>query len=291
VSASRTPLRLGTRASPLALAQAALVAAAIDGAVEIVHLPTSGDGGQRPAQDKRRWIDRIEDALGAGEIDLAVHSAKDVPGVLAAGLEIAGAPLRADARDAICGAHSLERLADGARVGTSSLRRAAQLCALREDLKIVPLAGNVDTRLSKLGESGELDAVVLACAGLERLGRTDGAPLEQLVPAVGQGCLAIEARCGDQRVGEAIASLRHAETERALACERALARALDADCHTPIGAHARPLEDGRLELRVFVGRADGSEWLSDVLAGEEPAALAAALAARLRSVGAQELLA
>lgn len=282
------PLRLGTRASPLALAQAELVAAAIEDDVELVALTTSGDSGSQVAEDKRRWVDRIEDALSAGDVDLAVHSAKDLPGELATGLEIVGAPLRADPRDALCGAPSLASLPAGARIGTSSLRRAAQLRALRGDLEIVAITGNVDTRLRRVGE---LDAVVLARAGLERLGRAGGVALDELVPAVGQGVLAIEARCGDSRVGGAIAALRDRPTERALSAERALARALDASCHTPIGAHASSADDGRLELRAFVGRADGSAWLRDALSGSDPDELAQALAARLRSVGAEELLA
>ena len=197
-------LRLGTRGSPLALAQARAVAAAIGGAVELITITTSGDGGA-PAGDKRRWVDRIEDALLAGEVDLAVHSAKDVPGLLADGLELAGAPRRADARDCLCGAGSLSELASDARVGTSSLRRRSQLLALRPDIAVVELRGNVDTRLRKLA-AGEVDAIVLACAGLERLDRTPGSPLDELVPAVGQGTLAIEARVGDEAVAAALAS-------------------------------------------------------------------------------------
>jgi hydroxymethylbilane synthase len=289
VSAPADRLKLGTRASPLALAQAALVAAAIDGPVEVVPLRTSGDGGASPADDKSRWVDRIEDALVAGEIDLAVHSAKDLPGALAAGLEIAGAPIRADARDALCGAPSLAALRPDARIGTSSLRRAAQLLALRADLDVVAIAGNIDTRLRRLADA-ELDAIVLACAALERLDRPPGAPLDELVPAVGQGVLAIEARVGDARVASAIAPLRHAPTEQALSAERTLAAALGANCNTPIGAHAAPVEDGTLELRAFVGRADGSAWARDSLRGEEAVALGEAMAERLRSVGAEELL-
>jgi len=286
VSGRPRPLRLGTRASPLALVQAGLVAAAISHDVELVQLTTSGDSGG--GEDKRRWVDRIEDALSAGTVDLAVHSAKDLPGELADGLEIAGAPSRADPRDALCGARSLAALVAGARVGTSSLRRAAQLRALRDDLEIVAIAGNVDTRLARIGE---LDAVVLAQAGLDRLGRGGATVLEELVPAVGQGVLAIEARKGDARVGDAIAGLRDGAAERALSAERALARALEADCHTPIGAHATVLADGLLELRAFVGRADGSSWLRDALSGTDPVALGEALATRLRCVGAEELLA
>jgi len=289
VSPAAAPLKLGTRGSPLALAQAAQVAAAIDGPVELTTITTSGDGDEAPAEDKRRWVDRIEDALLAGAIDLAVHSAKDLPGTLAGGLTIAGAPQRADVRDVLCGAGSLEELPAGARVGTSSLRRAAQLRALREDIAIVPIAGNIDTRLALLEEDG-IDAVVLARAGLERLGRALGAPLDELVPAAGQGTLAVEARVDDARVAAAIASLRHASTERELFAERALTGALGAGCHTPIGAHARSLPDGTLELRAFVGVLDGSLWLRDRLRGTDSVALGEAVAARLRSVGVEAIL-
>jgi len=282
-------LRLGTRSSPLALAQAALVAAAIEGQVELVELTTSGDLRSGPQEDKRRWVDRIEEALDAGEIDLAVHSAKDVPGELAAGLELAGAPARADARDALCGAPSLAALPSGARIGTSSLRRAAQLRALREDIEVIDLHGNVGTRLARLA-AGDFDAIVLARAGLQRLALDPGVALEELIPAVGQGTLAIEARSGDAAVAAAIAPLRDQASEQALAAERALATALGASCQTPIGAHAKPLADGTLELSAFVGRADGSSWLRDSQRGADPVALGAALAERLLSVGAGELL-
>lgn len=289
-SAAHRAIKLGTRTSPLALAQATLVATAIVGEVEVVGLSTSGDRDDGPEEDKRRWVDRIEEALGSGEIDLAVHSAKDVPSALAPGLEIAGAPARADARDALCGAPSLAALRPGARVGTSSLRRSAQLRALREDIEVVALHGNVGTRLRRLDE-GEFDAIVLACAGLSRLGLDAGVALEEMIPAVGQGTLALEARSGDVRVAAAIAALRDTATERALHAERALAGALGASCRTPIGAHAKPLSDGSLELRVFVGRADGSSWVRDSQRGSEPVALGETLAERLRSVGVAELLA
>jgi hydroxymethylbilane synthase len=289
VSGLRAPLRLGTRASPLALAQAALVASAIDAEVELVRVRTSGDQPNSALEDKQRWVDRIEDALVAGEIDLAVHSAKDVPGTLADGLELIGAPQRADARDALCGAPSLAALASGARIGTSSLRRTAQLRALRDDIAVVAIAGNIDTRLRRLHD-GSLDAVVLACAALGRLGRSGGAPLDELIPAVGQGTLAIEARSGDERVAAAISALRDSDTERALAAERALANALGANCHTPIGAHASVQADGTLELRAFVGRADGSRWLRDSHRGSDPVTLGETVAERLRSVGASEML-
>jgi hydroxymethylbilane synthase len=283
------PLRLGTRASPLALAQATLVAEAIGDDVELVELTTTGDEPGGPVADKRRWIDRIEDALLDGAIDLAVHSAKDVPGKLADGLELAGAPPRADPRDALCGAPALAALAPGARIGTSSLRRAAQLLALRDDVEIVAIAGNIDTRLRHQTEGG-LDAVVLAACALARLGRPAGAPLGELVPAAGQGTLAIEARSGDERVARAIVRLRDRDAERMLTAERALAAALGADCRTPLGAHAIVQSDGSLELRAFVGSADGSRWVRDSHRGTDPASLGRSVADRLLGVGAGELL-
>jgi hydroxymethylbilane synthase len=285
--ASQAALRLGTRGSPLALRQAALVADAIEGEVETVVLRTGGDLGADG--DKRRWVDTIEEALVAGTVDLAVHSAKDLPAELAPGLAIAGAPQREDARDALCGADSVAALPAGARVGTSSLRRSAQLLALREDLEVAALRGNLDTRLGRLA-AGDFDAIVLACAGLRRLGRDGWSAIDELIPAAGQGTLAIEARAGDKRAASAIAGLRDGAAERSLAAERTLVRLLGAGCDTPIGAHARELRDGRLELRAFVGAADGSEWIRDAAVGDDPLALGEAVATRLLSCGAGALL-
>jgi hydroxymethylbilane synthase len=280
-------LRLGTRGSPLARRQAALVAQAIGTPVQTVVIATGGDRGE--GVDKGRWVDTIEAALLAGEVDLAVHSAKDVPGELAEGLELAGAPAREDPRDALCGASSIAALARGARVGTASLRRAAQLRALREDLDVRELHGNIDTRLRRL-EEGDFDAIVLAVAGLRRLGRDGWSAVDELVPAPGQGTLAIEARAGDARVAAAIAPLRDAGTERALAAERALVTRLGAGCHTPVGAFARDGGSGRIQLSAFVGAVDGSHWIRDEQEGEDPVALGEAVAQRLLAAGAGELL-
>ncbi len=290
-------MRLGTRASALALAQARIVADRLEigrqGDVEIVPIVTRGDRSA-DGEDKSRWVDELEGALAAGEIDLAVHSAKDLPGELAPGLVLAGAPARAAAEDALCGAEGLEQLTPGARIATSSIRRIAQLRAAREDLELVPMHGNVDTRLSKL-ERGEFDAIVLARAGLQRLGREDalGAVLDpsRFVPAPGQGALALEARAEDERVGEALAPIVEADAFACLLAERALARALDADCHTPLGAHA-DLRDGGMRLRAWVGLPDGSAWASDELLGDasDPETLGRAVAARLELAGAAELL-
>ncbi len=324
-------MRIGTRGSALALAQAGHVAEQLrigrHDEVELVTITTSGDdagatagdsrtvagsdlrggsatagsGASAAAQragdpaDKSRWVDAIEAALLAGEIDLAVHSAKDVPGELAAGLSLLGAPPRAGAEDVLCGAPSLEALAPGARVGTSSVRRAAQLRAAREDLRVVSIAGNVDTRLRRLGEGG-LDAIVLAHAGLQRLGRDRevGAVLDpaRFVPAPGQGVLALEGRTGDTLIEEAVRAITDADVFACLAAERAVARELDASCHTPLGAHAMPAGGGRLVLRAWVGLPDGSAWCSDELVGDfaDPDALGRQVAERLKSAGAEELL-
>jgi hydroxymethylbilane synthase len=354
-------MRIGTRGSALALAQAEHVARLLGAnpPAELVTITTTGDRAaaslnEQPAEhhdldrtpgtpatdrapqgaveDKSRWVDTIEQALLAGEIDLAVHSAKDVPGELAEGLSLLGAPARAPAEDVLCGASALEALPEGARVGTSSVRRAAQLRATREDLQIVPIGGNVDTRLRRLGEwreageprrAGEqrdagggrgedrLHAIVLARAGLVRLGREDevGAVLDpaRFVPAPGQGVLALEGRAEDARVKEAVAAITDADTFACLHAERAVANGLGASCHTPLGAHATPAGCGCLTLRAWVGLPDGSEWISDELAETgiraegaclpasvggfyDPDALGLRVAERMRSAGAEELL-
>lgn len=285
-------MRVGTRGSALALAQAQLVAKALGGA-ELVEIVTSGDRSA-PVGDKSRWVKELEQALLDGEVDLAVHSAKDVPGELPAGLEIVGVPARADPRDALCGAASLAALPRGARVGTSSLRRAAQLLAAREDLEVAPMRGNVDTRLRKLADE-EVQAIVLARAGLERLGRTEASvalDAEAFVPAPGQGTLALEGRKGDEAVGAAAARLTDPDALTCLAAERALTAALGGSCHTPIGGHARSLGDGRLRLRAFVGLPDGSAWVRDRLEGSAaaPEVLGRQVAERLLAAGAGELL-
>jgi hydroxymethylbilane synthase len=285
-------MRLGTRGSTLALAQAQLVADLLGGA-EIVTITTSGD--RAPDGDKSRWIDALEQALLAGEIDIAVHSAKDLPGELSPGLELLGGPARAAPEDVLCGAPGLDALAPGARVGTSSLRRAAQLRAARDDLEVVALAGNVDTRLRKLAD-GEFDAIVLARAGLQRLGREQeiGATLDpaRFVPAPGQGMLALQARADDARVLDAASAVLDREASDCLRAERALARALQASCDTPLGAHAAPAGCGCLLLRAWLGVPDGSAWVADELLGgqHDQESFGARVAERMRAAGAAELL-
>jgi hydroxymethylbilane synthase len=286
-------MRIGTRGSALALAQAGMVAARLGPDAELVTITTTGDvSGARVHGDKERWVKELELALLAGEIDLAVHSAKDVPSRLPAGLELVGAPRRGDAHDALVGAAALAQLAPGARVGTASLRRAAQLLAVREDLQVVVVRGNVDTRLA-LWRSGEVDALVLAAAGLERLGRSDaiGCVLRELVPAPGQGTLVLEARTGDERAAAAVRAITDAATWDALRAERALVRRLDASCNTPLGAHAT-LGAGGIVLRTFAGLPDGSSWLRDETPPAATPDAAGALAAeRLLAAGGGELLA
>jgi hydroxymethylbilane synthase len=309
-------MRIGTRRSALALAQADLVAellrAAGHGDCEIVPVTTGGDrasAGDRDAQaadatDKSRWVAELEDGLAAGEIDLAVHSAKDVPGDLADGLLLLGAPARAPAEDVLCGVARLEELPAGARVGTSSIRRVAQLRAVREDLDVVAIRGNVDTRLGKLAASSSegdpehsLHAIVLAHAGLVRLGleaQAGGAlDPQRFVPAPGQGTLALEGRAEDLHTCEAVTAITDKDAFTCLLAERALARELDASCHTPLGAYAVPAGCGCLHLRAWVGLPDGSAWVSDELLGGfyDPEALGRRVAERLGAAGGAELLA
>jgi hydroxymethylbilane synthase len=285
-------MRIGTRASALALAQAELVAKLL-GDCEIVPIVTSGDRGVA-GEDKSRWVLELERALAAGELDLAVHSAKDVPGELADGLVLAGAPARAAAEDVLCGAESLDALPAGASVGTSSIRRASQLHAAREDLEVLAMRGNVDTRLGRLAR-GDFDAIVLARAGLLRLDREDaiGVVLDpaRFVPAPGQGLLALEARADDARVRDALAEISDADAFACLCAERTLARSLHASCHTPLGAHATPAPSG-LRLRAWVGLPDGSAWTIDELIGSasDPEALGREVARRLELAGAGEIL-
>jgi hydroxymethylbilane synthase len=300
-------MRLGTRASALALVQAKLVAQLLQvgggdapAVVEIVPIVTRGDresaeAAQPPAgEDKSRWVSELEAALLAGEIDVAVHSAKDVPGEPVDGLSLVAAPPRAAAEDALCGASGLDALASGAPVGTSSLRRAAQLLAVRPDLRLIELRGNVDTRLARL-QGGEVNAIVLARAGLQRLEREDaaGAVLDaaQFVPAPGQGTLALQARSDDDQMRDALTAIGSADSLACLTAERAVASALGASCDTPLGAHAT-IHGGDLRLRAWVGLPDGSTWVADELQGgvADATKLGQEVAARLQHVGASEIL-
>ncbi len=289
--AGRGLIRIGTRPSPLALAQARWVAGLLEAAptpqpVEIVEITTLGDRGER-LLDKARWTSELERALIEGRIDVAVHSAKDVPGELGPDTELAAVPAREDPVDVLCGAASLASLPVGASVGTSSLRRAAQLRALRDDLRIVELRGNVDTRLRKLA-AGEADALVLAAAGLRRLGRLSdaGGTLTELVPAPGQGALALQTRAGE---GGGVSVVADAGSQACVLAERAFARGVGASCNTPVGALATLTAADTVELRVWIGLPDGSEWISDCASGAA-AEVGSIVAERTISVGARALL-
>jgi hydroxymethylbilane synthase len=281
--------RLATRGSALALAQARAVAEQLGGA-ELVEASSDGEPG-----DKSRFVRAVERELLDGRADIGVHSAKDLPAQVPDGLLIAGAPAREQAADAWVGIdEALDDVARGSRVGTSSLRRRAQLLAIRPDLELVELHGNVDTRLRRLDEGG-LDAVVLAAAGLRRLRRADEIsfllePL-QMTPAAGQGTLALQTRADDDAAREAAAAISDDDTLCELTAERAAVSALDASCNTPIGIHARR-DGGRITIEGFAGLPDGSEWVRDSLEGDagDPAGLGTELARTMLAAGAGELL-
>jgi hydroxymethylbilane synthase len=282
-------IRIATRGSKLALTQAGMVAEMLGGA-ELVEASSDGEPG-----DKSRFVRGVERALLAGEAEVGVHSAKDLPGEMAPELEIAAVPPREDPADVWIGAgSSLAEVPEGARVGTASLRRRAQLLAARPDLRVEELHGNVDTRLRKLAE-GELDAIVLAAAGLRRLGRESeigfALPVEAMVPAPGQGTLVLQARAGDEETAAAVGHIFDLDAARELTAERAAVRLLDASCTTPVGVFAR-IDGERLEIDAFVGLPDGSEWLRDQIGGDagEPAVAGVLLAERLLGAGARDLL-
>ena len=284
-------LRLGSRGSALARIQAEAIAAALDGAEVVTIRTADGDVG-----DKSRFVGGIERAILAGEVAIGVHSAKDLPGELADGLALVGVPGREDPSDALIGSASgLDDLAEGARVGTASLRRRSQLLALRPDLEVAELRGNVDTRLARL-EAGDFDAIVLATAGLMRLGRADAISfrfgLEELTPAPGQGCLALEAAVGDEAAARAAAAITDRAALTELTAERAAVRALEASCDTPVGVCAR-FEHERLVVLGYAGSPDGESWVRDRVEGdpEQPVALGEGLAERMLTAGAREILA
>ena len=277
-----TILRIGTRGSPLALAQARQVRARLAAAhgfdperIALEVIRTTGDlVRDRPLAEiggKGLFTKEIEEALAAGIIDLAVHSAKDMPTVLPNRLEIAATLPREDPRDVLISrkAATVRELPKGAVVGTASLRRQALVKRLRPDLVVVPFRGNVETRLRKL-DAGEVDATLLALAGLKRLGLAAAAtailPLEEFLPAVGQGIIAIETRVADARVRSLIDAIGDAESVAALACERAFLAVLDGSCRTPIAGYASPAAD-RLEFRGLIAKPDGSAHFETMRTG------------------------
>jgi hydroxymethylbilane synthase len=299
------PLRIATRKSQLALWQAGHVATLLREAhagleIELVPIVTQGDRIQDRSLaaigGKGLFIKELEVALEEQRADIAVHSMKDLPGDIPDGLAIAAVLLRADARDALV-APTVTRLEDlprSARVGTSSLRRQAQLLAARPDLKIEALRGNVDTRLRRL-DAGEMDAIVLACAGLIRLGLESriGARLDPQIclPAVAQGVIGIECRSTDSRTLRLVSVLNHQATRIAMDAERAFAHRLGGSCQSPIAAHAE-LDGQRLMLAGLVAEPDGSRLLRDTQAGssDAPAVLGRLLAERMLAAGAGPLL-
>ena len=298
-------LVIGTRGSALARWQAAHVAAELRRAHPALTISerivvTEGDRSQTgPVIDlggKGVWVKEIEEGLLAGTIDLAVHSLKDVPAELAPGLKLVAIPRRADPRDALVSRDgaSLDRLPPGARIGTSSLRRVCQVRAARADLSVEILRGNVDTRLRKVAE-GVVDAAILACAGLDRLGFadriTERLSEERMLPAIGQGALALEARSGDARVAALCRALADADAETTVAAERALLATLGVGCRTPVAGHAIVV-GGRLVVRGLVGRPDASEMIRETVEGApgDAAALGAELGRRLLARGADRIL-
>ncbi|MEM6330706.1 MAG: hydroxymethylbilane synthase [Planctomycetota bacterium] len=305
--AADQPLRLGTRASKLARWQSDWVAAALrqrGHAVEIVEIQTSGDAQQTgpigAIGQTGVFTKEIQRALRDGRVELAVHSLKDLPTTPVEGLALAAVPQREGVRDAMVShaATSLSELPRGAHVGTGSFRRRSQLLNLRPDLWISDLRGNVDTRLRKL-DAGQYDAILLAEAGLRRLGLagriTQAIPAETLLPAPGQGALGIECRAGDQPTLAALAPLNHAATRAAVEAERAALAHLEGGCLAALGAWARSVggeEGSRLQLSVVVLSEDGRHKLFEEHAGaaDSPVELGRAVAQRLLDRGAAQLL-
>jgi hydroxymethylbilane synthase len=267
--------------------------------VEIEVIATTGDKmvdlPLAQAGSKAIFTKEIEDALTAGRVDVAVHSLKDLPTELAPQFEIAAIPKREDARDALCSIlyGSLEQLPRGARVGTSSLRRQAQLRLARPDLSIRPLRGNVDTRLRKM-EAGEYDAIVLAAAGLNRLGRTDAIrqflPRSILCPAAGQGALAVEIRAGDRATQREVEFLDDAQARATTSCERAMLHRMGGGCQVPIGASAA-CHPGGLRLEGVIAHPQGAKLVRASEEGEDPILLGERLGERLLREGGEEILA
>jgi hydroxymethylbilane synthase len=302
-------LRIGSRGSQLALWQANHISALLrvrghEVEIEIIH--TTGDKitdvplaqvGVKGGLGKGIFTKEIEEALAAGRVDLAVHSLKDLPTELPPGFEIAAITDRQDARDAFCSRlySRIEDLPQGARVGTSSLRRQAQLKAIRPDLDIHPLRGNVDTRLLKL-EHGEYDAIILAAAGLNRLGKTELIkqiiPVEIMCPAAGQGALSIEIREGDVATRQPLEFLNDPAAHAATTCERALLNRMAGGCQVPIGAFAE-IRNGKLHLEAIVADPDGSKLLRESRDGNlnDPEQLGNEVGERLLARGGEEMLA
>lgn len=298
-------VKIGTRGSKLALWQAEWVKAALEKnnaglSVELVIIKTKGDKIQdvplAKVGGKGLFVKEIEEAILDGRVDLAVHSMKDMPAEIPGGLCIGAIPAREDPRDVfISGAGAtLDGLDPGARVGTSSLRRAAQLRHVRPDLEVHSLRGNLDTRMRKLDE-GQFDAVVLAAAGVKRLGLahriTQPLPPETMLPAVGQGALCIETRESDPRIGPLVDALDHPETRSVVTAERAFLHKLEGGCQVPIAAHG-VLDGDRLTLTGLVAELDGAVVIREIASGPatDAGGIGLRLARRLLDRGAGEIL-
>ena len=294
-------LRIGSRGSQLALWQANHIGARLRESgheieIEVIH--TTGDKitdvALAKVGSKGMFIKEIEEALADCRIDLAVHSLKDLPTELSDQFIIAAVPTREDPRDALCSVKysSIEELPKNARVGTSSLRREAQLKAIRPDLNVVPLRGNVDTRLRKM-ESDEYDAIILALAGLKRLGRTDvprlALPVKVMCPAAGQGALAIETRAADQKIIEVLEFLEDPAARAETDCERALLQAMGGGCQVPIGAHAT-LAAQTLLLSAVIASPDGTSVLRETATGNQAFELGRSVATKLLNGGGKAIL-
>jgi hydroxymethylbilane synthase len=296
-----TRLRIGSRGSQLALWQANHIRALLrerGHEVELEIIKTTGDKitdvALAKVGTKGMFTKEIEEALAEGRIDLAVHSLKDLPTEVPPGFEIAAITKRENPRDVFCSRKykSIEDLPRGARIGTSSLRRQAQLKAVRPDLDIYPLRGNVDTRLRKL-EGGEYDAIILAAAGLNRLGKTELVrqiiPADVMCPAAGQGALGIEIRAGDSVTRKHLAFLDDAAARATTTCERALLNKLGGGCQVPIGAFAE-LRNGRLHLEAIVADPDGTKVLRESRDGTDPVQLGESVGDTLLQRGGDAIL-
>jgi hydroxymethylbilane synthase len=297
-------LRLGTRASRLALAQAGWIKKQLEAKnpgvmVRLVHIKTSGDKLDVPlfqVGGKGLFVKEIEEALLQGKVDLAVHSAKDLPAVIPEGLDLVAFPEREDPRDVWIPAYgqSWKEIPPGGKVGTGSLRRKAQLLHWRSDLEVVPLRGNLDTRMKKLS-SMALDAIVLAAAGLRRLGWANQASEyfdpDVMLPAIGQGALAVETRKEDAVLQKMIQVLDHSPTRLAVKAERAFLQSLGGGCQIPLAGYAR-LESGRLVLTGLVAALDGGRVIREKIVGtpEQGEELGVTLAQTLLAKGAGEIL-
>lgn len=295
-------LRIGSRGSQLALWQANHISALLreqGHTVELEIIRTTGDKitdvALAKVGTKGMFTKEIEEALADGRVDLAVHSLKDLPTEVPPGFELAAITRRENPRDVLLSRKhdSLADLPHGARIGTSSLRRQAQLKAIRPDLEIFPLRGNVDTRLRKL-EAGEFDAIILAAAGLYRLGRTESVreviSADVMCPAAGQGALGIEIRAGDAAIGDHLKFLDDAASRATTTCERALLNTLGGGCQVPIGAFAEVQGGGRLQLHAIVARPDGSQVLRESREGSDPKQLGEAVGGALLHRGAEAIL-